>query len=31
MIAQAQKTLIDLSDPIQQDAEPQNPAEGALW
>jgi hypothetical protein len=31
MIAQAQKTIVDLNDPIQQATAPPNPAEGVLW
>ena len=31
MIAQAQITLVDLNDPIQQGSAPASPVEGMLW
>ncbi len=31
MIAQGQKTIVDLADPIQQGTAPANPVEGLLW
>lgn len=31
MIAQAQKTIVDLNDPIQQGTDPAAPATGMLW
>lgn len=31
MIAQAQKTIVDLNDPIQQGMAPAVPLEGMLW
>ena len=31
MIAQAQKTIVDLNDPIQQGTAPDAPVTGTLW
>lgn len=31
MIAQAQKTIVDLNDPIQQGTAPAAPVTGMLW
>lgn len=31
IIAQAQKTIVDLNDPIQQGTAPAAPLEGMLW
>lgn len=31
MIARAQKTIVDLNDPIQQETAPADPVEGTLW